>query len=188
MPPHAPKKAAKKAAKKTAKKAAKKAPSHRAHHDLRRAYEHISRVRALHLGLQPVALAQVDVLSRLAQAAMSGDDAHSAADLLRAAEHVSFAYLSSSASEDTLSPALATAARAEYEHLIARAQEHHPGKTSSDLRTLYTSFLKQAAAALGQGLYHRALEFARAAEALTHVEPPKQRKLQPGESRTLLLR
>jgi hypothetical protein len=183
----APKKTAKKATKKTAKKAPKKAPSHRAGHDLRRAYEHISRVRTLHLGLQPAALTMVDSLSRMAQAAMAASDGKSAAEFLRAAEHVAFGYLTSAERDASLSDALIAAANDEYDHLEERARDHAPAGRG-ELRSIYNTLLGDSGQAMKQGAYHRGLELVRAAEALTHGTPAAAQRKLPAGMMTLQLK
>lgn len=188
-----PKKAAKKsAAKKHAKKAAKKHAGHAPGRDLRRAFEHISRVRILHLGMQAAALAQVDTLARLAQGALLSDDPRSAADLLRAAEHIAFGSLAPLNAIDAPSRELTEAAREEYEGLLERGKDHmnHREKPlSPELRGIHKAMLANAAEAYKAGALHRALEFARGAEALTHTHvSASAKKLPPaGGSQNLLL-
>ena len=182
MPPHkVAGKLAKKAAKKVAKKAAKKAAKKGARpqgHDLRRAYEHLHRVNILHDRLSEQSLAQIDTLTRLAQNALGVGDDRSAADLLRAAEHLTFGSLATSAGDPSVSASLTSAAHAEYDHLLERAAAHweeRSGASPRGVASVYRSMLAEARSAMNAGALHRGLEFARGAEALTHVEarPPQ---------------
>jgi len=166
-------KALKKAKKKAAKKAAKKSPHGDANRDLRRAYEHLNRVRILHLGLHKDALQSVELLSRMAQAAMTAGDPKSAADLLRAAEHLAFGSMAKMEPEQGMSVELTTAAQKEYEHLLERSHErrHKQGdKIPADLRAIYKTMLAHAKEAYARSAFHRSLEFVRGAEALMHTE------------------
>lgn len=90
--------APKKAHKKAAKKAPKKGPKHHEEHggrDLRRAYEHLGRLHALQGLLASEVAGQVKGLTGLAESRLQADDAKSAADLLRAGEHLAFGSLAS---------------------------------------------------------------------------------------------
>ena len=165
-----------KAAKKVAKKAAKKSAGH-AGHDVRRAYEHLHRVGILHSALGRESLAQVDTLSRAAHDALASDDAKSAADLLRAAEHLSFGTLATSRAEPGPGSDLVHAAEAEYEHLAGRAAERwkeRNGSANPELAPIFDAMQTASTQAWERGALHRALEFARGAEALTHAsDSPK---------------
>lgn len=199
----APKKAAKKAAKKQAAKAGRKGAGKSATRktekitslkktskkragdrgeakDLRRAYEHLHRVSFLHDRLEPSAKDQVDLLSRAAQTAVAADDPASAADLLRAAEHLAFASLAASTGDTNASETLAGAARAQYANLVDRASdnwENHDETAEAELATIFHHLLGAAEEAYAAGALYRALEFARGAEALAHTRPRRPRKL-----------
>jgi hypothetical protein len=116
----------KKAAKKAPKKAAKKGAKH--HHDkrhagkdLRRAYEHLGRVQALESIVPATVSTQIATLTALAQKSLHASEQKSAADLLRAAEHLAFGSLASPAKATRLGDALEEAINAEYEHLMDKA-------------------------------------------------------------------
>ena len=160
---------------KVAKKAAKKAPGHDPHKmqkDARRAYEHLGRVQAL-LRLQDAATTdRVQQLIPLAQGALLAGQAKQAADLLRAAEHLSFGALRAADSPDkSISEDLATAIHEEIEHQQDKAEEHGGAEESTAaIRTLYRFMADAASKALTAERYRAALEFARGAEALTHLD------------------
>ncbi len=151
MPPsEIAKKIAKKAAKKAAKKGAKKAPHH--HHegprhegkDLRRAYEHLGRLTALESVLSSSVTAQIRMLTELAESALHADDAKSAADLLRAGEHLAFGSLASKAKARKLSETLEATLNAEYEHLVDKAAEHwerHAEERPAGIEAVYESMV-----------------------------------------------
>jgi len=80
------------------KKAAKKAVKHhdlkhQEAKDLRRAYEHLGRVEILQRALQQTHVEHVSTLAALAEQELQSGHIKDAADLLRAAEHLSFAAL-----------------------------------------------------------------------------------------------
>ena len=176
VPKKAAKKAAGKVAGKTAKKAAKKAAKKTAKgpgHDLRRAYEHLHRVNILHGELAEGPLAQLDMLSRLAKSCLSAGENKAAADLLRGAEHLAFGSLATREGDPSAVAALTEAAQGECAELLERAGRHWAERDHSGLRGLggiYKSMLGEARAASKAGALHRALEFARGAEALAHAE------------------
>lgn len=166
----------KKAAKKVAKKAAKKSATPQGN-DLRRAYEHLHRVNILHGGLPEQALAHIDTLTRLAQSSLAAGEDKSGADLLRAAEHLAFGSLATQAGDPSVAANLAGAAHDEYSGLLARGAAHWAERDGSSPRgtaTIYKYMLTEAKAAIRAGALHRGLEFARGAEALSHVKatPP----------------
>jgi hypothetical protein len=167
---------AKKAAKKSAKKAAKKSPGHHGKHhegkDLRKAYEHLGRLSALEPSLPAVLVAQLKKLTELAQVTLHAGEQKSAADLLRAGEHLAFGSLASTAKATGLGEELEAAINAEYEHLVDKADEHwikHEDDRPDGIEELYESMAVAAQAAFHKGAYRRALEFVRGAEALAHV-------------------
>jgi hypothetical protein len=170
---------AKKAAKKAAKKMAKKSPQHLPSHDLRRAYEHLGRVDILEGALAGTHFVQVSALATLAQQQLAAGHARGAADLLRAAEHICFAAL---APEDRpgavamVSPELKSAIAAELNRLTSHAEERWTESESDEdqahetIAAIFGAALDLAAAAFARGAYRPALELARAAEALAHVD------------------
>jgi hypothetical protein len=157
---------AKKAAKKSAKKAAKKAAHHHPSHDLRRAYEHLGRIETLESAPN-----SVSTLAALAQQELASGHGKSSADLLRAAEHLSFAALAPEGADTRVSPDLKAAIAAEYDHLLRRAADHwsEPAPRHPAVASLYPATLKQAQTAFKSAAYRQALELARAAEALAHI-------------------
>ena len=173
------KKVASKAAKKVAKKAAKKvAAKHAERHDLRRAYEHLHRLGAIHQQLDPEALAQVEILSELAQAALMEDDPRSAADLLRAAEHLAFGSLALDTEDIHAGEDLLDAAQREFEALSGRAAERWADRDEeafAELAPVYAAMREAAEIAFHVRALHRALEYARGAEALTQAQPQPRR-------------
>ena len=171
MPP--PKKAAKKAAKKAPKKSA--GHHHDPHHqanDLRRAYEHNGRLEVFGKALNSSTVGTVGELIKLAQEEINGGHNKDAADLLRASEHLSFANLASDrVARGRISTGLEQSITDHFDDLMRRADEHWEGhgQSSAVLAALYQSSRANASKAFKSGAYHRALEFARAAEALAHV-------------------
>ena len=172
-------------AKKAAKKSAKKSPKHHpkrqdASKDLRRAYEHLGRLKALEGHLPGAFLTQIGILTGIAEVALRDGDAKSAADLLRAGEHLAFGSLASSAREIRLSDDLRTVIHREVEHLLEKAEEHferHEGDRPEEIDALYRYMVDTAQLALEKGAYRRSLEFARGSEALAHVRGVGSRKL-----------
>ncbi len=135
---------------------------------LRRAYEHLGRVEILQGLATPNS---VSTLARLAQATLDRGKARPAADLLRAAEHLSFASAAAkSRSGRALSPDLEEAVRREFRELLEEAEDHHLTR-HSDLADLLHQTLEDARSAFDDGSFRQALELARAAEALASIEP-----------------
>jgi hypothetical protein len=151
------------------KKAAKKAAGH--HHDrhrqandLRRAYEHMGRLEVLQKSLKSSSADAVDALTKLAQKEIEGGHNKDAADLLRASEHLSFAVPADDSPRGGLrSTELVQSISEHFDELTRRADEHWEDQErhSSILARLYQSSRKNAV---------KALECARAAEALAHVK------------------
>lgn len=186
----APKKAAKKVAKKAAKKVAKKAAKKTAKgpgHDARRAYEHLHRLRALKPLLAPPILDQLQTLTRYARASFVAENPRVAADLLRAGEHLAFGSLSESSGE--ASQELKQAIEDEYEHLLDRAAAHWDRSASAPraLKTIYNGMRSEARSAWKVKAFHRALEYARGADALAHAAPAELQLRAGDESEGLLL-
>jgi hypothetical protein len=166
-----PAKPGKKHAKKHPKKHADK-PSGK---HLRRAFEHLGRVEALQALTEIEAVA---TLVRLAQTSITRDDARPAADLLRAAEHLSFASAANtSASAAPVSPDLEQAIRREFRKLLEHAEEHDLAKDTS-LSDLLRQTLDDARTAFDKGNFRGALELARAAEALASIKHHDADKLE----------
>jgi hypothetical protein len=179
MPP--PKKAAKKAAKKSAGH-----HHHDKHHqrnDLRRAYEHMGRVAVLRQASKSTGTDAVAELTTLAQQAIKDGHSKDAADLLRASEHLSFAVLAGEvAGIVRVSADLKESITDQFDELTRRADEHwEEGEEHSNTLTgIYESSRKSATEAFKARVYHQALEFARAAEALVHVKQHGYLKLESG--------
>ena len=174
----------KKAAKNAAKKAAKHPPGHRQANDLRRAYEHMSRVEILQRSLKPSDAKVVKTLATLAREQLEAGNNQQAADLLRGAEHLSIAALADPISNKVqLSDDLVQSITEHFNELTGRAEEHwlkheeQPGAFTS----IYKSSRKSATAAFKHGAYYQALEFARAIEALAHLNSHGAHKLKRGE-------
>ena len=182
MPP--PKKAAKKAANKAAKKVA--GHPHEKHHqakDLRRAYEHLGRVAVLRESSKSSATDAVAELTALAQRAIKDGHTKDAADLLRGAEHLSFAVLAGEVSAIVrVSAELKESITEHFDELMRRADEHwrEEEEHSSILTSIYQSARSSATKTFKTRAYHQALEFARAAEALAHVKQHGSLKLESG--------
>ena len=154
------------------KKAAKKAPGHHDPHkpakDARRTFEHLGRVQAL-ASLTSAEDPSLRLLTQTADAAYRVQQYKDSADLLRAAEHLSFACLHRSATE-TVSNDLKDNLNEEFEHLMERAKEHtsHDAVPKS-LLGLLAHLSHEAKSAMQRGSYRAAMEYARGAEALSHV-------------------
>ena len=179
----AAKKVASKAAKKVAKKAAKKTPKGPGH-DARRAYEHLHRIGILQGQLSGEVRAQLNTLSTFAQAAFAQEDAKSAAELLRAGEHLAFGSLAEESSSDAVSEPLKLEIAEEFEDLVQRAAEHWDRHTdmapSRELKAIYKAMLAEAKTARKNKAFHRALEFARGAGALAKAHVVNLRLEPPG--------
>jgi hypothetical protein len=190
MPP--PKKAAKKATKKAAKKAAKKhAPHHEDHHerkDLLRSFEHMGRIDILDRFADrikaPGSNSVTHALANLAQSELHSGRRKQAADLLRGAEHWTFATLAAECSETTqVGAELNSAITEQFEDLLSRATDHWEDglEPSAMLAAIYDSARKAAVKAFHNAHYFQALEFSRAAEAISHGKSHGPLKLKQGE-------
>jgi hypothetical protein len=176
----------KKAPQKTTQKAAKKSARH--HHgnyhqarDLRRAYEHMGRLEVLAKNLKPSAFGAVSSLTVLAQSEMAEGHNESAAELMRASEHLSFASLAGDGQAGGLIPTELKRSITEHFDELLRKADHHwedHAAESSILTLLYKSSRRSAVKAFEESAYYQALEFARAAEALSHVREGAKRKLE----------
>jgi hypothetical protein len=126
----------------------------------------------MHGSLTEAAVKQIGVLSELAQTSVEAGDSKSAADLLRAGEHLAFGSIAANAKESSLSDDLVRAVNREYEHLVDKADEHwerHEDERPSQIEAVYASMRESAEEALNRGAFRKALEFARGAAALAHV-------------------
>ena len=155
------------------KKAGK--PHSEKHHeekDLRRAYEHLGRVEILQQFLQPASAHEVGVLVALAQQEIQNGHQRQASELLRASEHLCFAALGiEEAKKAPLTKYLERVISEEFEHLTHKAEERwEHGDRHEGLAAIYKFSLQTAKTALRHCEYHRALELARAADALAGVK------------------
>ena len=170
----------KKAAKKVAKKAAKKSAKQNDRNDLRRAFEHLGRVQTLQAAMGDSSDRDVKTLVLLAQRELKDRQVRNAADLLRAAEHLSFAapISGSPAPSDTLLEAITT----EFNQLTQRASEHWDQEADrhTAVSSIFKRSLKRAAKAFEQRAFNQALELARASEALSHVKKYPAQALESG--------
>lgn len=168
----AAKKAVKKMAKKAAKKAAKKGGKHSPSGELRRAYEHLGRLEVLQDALPEATVTPINALTAMARGSLQLGDTRSAADLLRACEHLAFGALASVRRETQIGDDLQAAIDEEYEHLIERAAEHwdeQEEEPSAALASIYETTFAAAETAYAKGAFRRALELARGTEAMSHV-------------------
>jgi hypothetical protein len=161
---------------KAAKNAAKKTANNLAHpgHELRCAYEHLGRIEILEGTLAGSPFVDVAALANLAQQQLGSGYSRNAADLVRAAEHMCFGALAPSHVTDSLvAPDLKRAITTEFETLMRSAEEHWEDEDQPVNRVvildLFTRALDQARRAFTCGAFRPALEFARAAEALSRV-------------------
>ena len=110
----------------------------------------------------------------LAEAELGMGHRKDAADLLRAAEPLSFAALASTEKKSTkVSPELEEIVTEEVEHLTRKAKEHWEESEKSEhhegVTAIFESALDTSEKALDAGLYRQALELSRGAETLAHV-------------------
>ena len=161
---------------KPGKKHAGKHDSKGAGKHLRRAFEHLGRVEALQTLTQADS---ITTLVRLAQASIDHDVARPAADLLRAAEHLSFAAVAAqSKSSGSLSADLEEAVRHEFRKLLEHAEDHELA-IGTTLDRLLRQSVEDARKAFEDGNFRRALELARAAESLASIHEHDAEDLDP---------
>jgi hypothetical protein len=177
------------APKKAAKKAAKKAPGnhdpHKAGRDARRTFEHLGRVQAL-ASLATGEQASIQLLVSTADAAYRSHQYKESADLLRAAEHLAFAAIVET-DRTLIAKTLLEAIQEECDHLLERAEEHGAAEYApAAIRKLCGRMTKDAASAMRRKAYRAALELARGAEALAHVENLDEKLLGAGELAKML--
>jgi hypothetical protein len=177
------KKMAKKAAKKVAKKAAKKSAHHHESRDVRRAYEHLGRVEILQRAFDE-SDADISMLVSLAQSEVKAGQSRNAADLLRGAEHLSFAGLAKGRGGSRVSEELEREILAEVDHMTRKAADHaeEEGERYEQVATLSRVMLNRAHNLIAKGAYRPALELARGAEALAHVMKLGTGRLESGRS------
>jgi len=163
--------------KRASKKAAKIAAPGLVHPsicDLQRAYEHLGRIEILEGALAGAEFVDVSTLNQLAQQQLMDGYTRNAADLLHAAEHICFASLAPNRATVTLvSLELKRTLSGEFEALMRRSEEQW-GKTDTPaqrtvIQEIFTRAIVQGRAAFERADYRRALEFARAAEALSKI-------------------
>ncbi len=175
---------------KAAKKSAKHHdPKHDSAKDLRRAHEHLGRVDILQRVLQPKQADDVKSLVTLAEQELENGHRKDAADLLRAAEHFSFAARAHDTEElEEISKDLTNVLSEEFAHLAMKAEEHweHEDERHEPVIALYESAMKHSQKAFQRGSYRQAMELVRGAEALAHVKKHRPKELQDGVE-TLML-
>lgn len=146
--------------------------------DLRRAWEHLGRTEKLLVLLDEAQRPGVIELVQAARSLVQTGPATQAADLLRAAEHLAFACIDTGQEDAGLPSELVDSIKEEFEHLSGRADGHweEDDRTETVART-YARMRKDARTRMKQKRYGQALEFARGAEALTHVHGGMERAL-----------
>jgi hypothetical protein len=141
--------------------------------DLRRAYEHMGRVASMEISLMPAEAKTITALATLAQFQLENGNHKEAADLFRAAEHICFAALANDGSQTAPpSDGLLKAILRHYQQLIEKADEkwQRIGDGQGVLTAIYKASRTNASRTYKLGLYHQALEYAHAADALAHVK------------------
>jgi hypothetical protein len=141
--------------------------------DMRRAYEHLGRVEGLGALAAEKLPPSVPVLMQLAHKNLTLGHARQAADALRAAEHLSFAKLASNAKAETkVDKTLMSAVQKEFDKLTERASDHWEEEEEREpsVTELYLQSRHAAQTAFSKRRYRQALELARAAEALSHLD------------------
>ena len=154
------------------KKAAAKHAPHQdpALKDRRRAHEHLGRVEALHTIVEKPAAKDITFLTELAHQKIKAGHMKDAADLLRAAEHLSFGSIHPPKDEGLDQELVAELTR-EFEGKLSKADEHwsEQGEHLEGLEDIYQHATERAQKDFEAGAYRKAIELARAAEALGHV-------------------
>lgn len=158
------------------KKAAKKHGS-----DARKAFEHLGRVQSL-ASFAPAEHESLTTLLSAADAAFQSHHYEESAHLLRAAEHLLFAAMVAT-NPAQVSSHLARAVHEEFDHLTDRAAEHgHSKKSPQAVRRIYARMQEDAGQAMQRRDYRKALELARGAEALTHLNAIDHDLLRPADA------
>lgn len=142
----------------------------------RRAYEHFGRIEILEGGLAGSPFVEVSTLANLAQQQLDTGQPENAANLLRAAEHLSFAALAPKESSDLsnrIPPELKAAVAQELERLTRTAEDRWTDSEKAAnrgvIRNIFSDALDRAQQAFTRGAYRPALQLARAAEALSQI-------------------
>lgn len=141
--------------------------------ELRCAYESLGRIEILEGALAGSPFVDVTALANLAQQQLGAGYTRNATDLLQSAEHLCFAALAPAHVTDSLvNPDLRRAITLEFETLMRQAEERWHEDERTDRRViedLFARTLDQARRAFTRGGFRPALEFARAADALSCV-------------------
>lgn len=141
--------------------------------ELRHAYECLGRIEILEGALAGSPFVDVTALANLAQQQLGAGYPGNAADLLRSAEHLCFAALAPAHVNDSLvNPELKRAITVEFETTTRRAEEqwHEDERANRHvIEDLFARALDKARHAFTRGAFRPALEFARAADALSCV-------------------
>jgi hypothetical protein len=168
--------AAQKASEKAAHTAATDSDPELKSGDVRRAYEHFGRIEILEGGLAGSSFVDVSTLANLAQQQLDSGHPENAANLLRAAEHLSFAALAPKNSSDLsnrIPPELKAAVANELERLTHTAEDRWADTEQAAnrvvIKNIFTEALDRARQAFTRGAYRPALQLARAAEALSQI-------------------
>ncbi len=142
--------------------------------DLSRAYEHLARIDILEGALAGPAFCDVSTLVALALEGLAAGRDREAADLLCAAEHLSFAAQAPkgyAVSAVRMFEELRDTIAAEFDILMRRAEIYRKenGARHGTIPTLCGRTLQQARDAFAQRSFGPALELARAAELLAEI-------------------
>ena len=118
----------------------------------------------------------------LAEQELASGHMKDGADLLRAAEHLSFGALNSSKAEKNVDAKLVDAITKEFGHKLDKAEEHwsDANEHHAKLEAIYSTTTQRAQQAFDSGAYRQALELARGAEALAHVKIHDAKQLGAG--------
>ena len=141
--------------------------------DSLRTYEQFGRLAILEGGLAGSSFVDVNVLANLAQHQLDSDYAENAANLLLAAEHLSFAALAPTHFTPRIPAELKAAVADELDRLTALAlqrwSESADAANRKIIESIFESAILEARVAFDRSAYRRSLQMARAAEALAHV-------------------
>lgn len=154
------------------KTAAKRAPHENpALKDRRRAHEHLGRVEALRPIVEKPAAKDIKTLTELAHQEIEAGHMKDAADLLRAAEHLSFGSIHPPKDEG-LDPELVAELTKEFKGKLEKADEHwsKDDEHLEGLEEVFEHAKDRAQKDFQAGAYRKGLELARATEALGHVK------------------
>ena len=170
--------------------AGKHAPHEDAAKDMRRAYEHLGRVEVLHAATtltKASASGAVTSLTTLAQQELTAGHIKEAAELLRAAEHLSFGALRAGKRESSIDPRLAEAITKEFDHKLEKAEERwaEQERHHAVVEQVYVAAKEGAWKSYERGAFRQALELARGAEALAHVRLSAAKEIADGGRRAL---